>query len=76
MIKKILNVFRMLSGLIFGKKHDTIKPNKPIVVSVKIVERNGLKFKITKYKNGETKTEPYNEEDPSNIDDFIDDINK
>lgn len=64
----VKKIWRWIFG---GKDTPVIRPDKPTVVSVTIEERAGKKYKITQFSDGTKKEEPYDEEDPSNIDDFL-----
>lgn len=69
-------IWNTIKSWIFGKPSPSIRPDGPTVVESYFVldSEDGKAYKVTKYSDGTTKKEPCDAQDPTGIDDFLDDI--
>ena len=69
------SIWNFVKSWIFGKDPKPIKPEGPVVVNSYLLrEDDGTIVRVIKYSDGSTKKEPYDAQDPSGVDDFIDNI--
>lgn len=67
------NIFGFFKKL-WQKPPKPIKADGPTVTSVYLLKADGKTYRVTKYSDGTTKKEPYNEDDPTGVGGFLDDI--
>jgi hypothetical protein len=80
MIKKILGIINKILGwildFIIGRIKQPVINTKPVVVETWCQSIGTSIYLFTKYSDGSVTKEKWDEEDPTGVSDFINDINK